>query len=90
EGVEFDGLGAPVAYHVCTGYPGEHLLGKSLQWERLMVFGAETGRRRVLHVMADKERPGQKRGAPYLSPVLEPLQKLERYSSAELMAAVIS
>ncbi|WP_110969281.1 phage portal protein [Pseudomonas huaxiensis] len=90
DGVEFDDLGAPVAYHVCTGYIGEHLASKPLNWERLPVFGAETGRRRVLHVMADKERPGQKRGVPYLAPVLEPLQKLERYSSAELMAAVIS
>ena len=90
DGVEFDALGAPVAYHVCTGYPGEHLAGKTLGWERLTAFGAETGRRRVLHVLADKERPGQKRGMPYLAPVLEPLQKLERYSSAELMAAVIS
>jgi len=90
DGVEFDSLGAPVAYHVCTGYPGEYLSGKTLQWERLPVFGAETGRRRVLHVMADKDRPGLKRGVPYLAPVLEPLQKLERYSSAELMAAVIS
>ncbi|QGA51457.1 phage portal protein [Pseudomonas brassicacearum] len=90
DGVEFDSLGAPVAYHVCTGYPGEHLAGKPLIWERLTAFGEETGRRRVLHVLADKERPGQKRGAPYLAPVLEPLQKLERYSSAELMAAVIS
>lgn len=90
DGVECDALGAPVAYHVCTGYPGEHLAGKTLAWERLTAFGAETGRRRVLHVLADKERPGQKRGMPYLAPVLEPLQKLERYSSAELMAAVIS
>lgn len=90
DGVECDALGAPVAYHVCTGYPGEHLVGKTLAWERLTAFGAETGRRRVLHVLADKERPGQKRGMPYLAPVLEPLQKLERYSSAELMAAVIS
>lgn len=90
DGVEVDGLGAPVAYHVCTGYAGEHLVGRPLSWERLTVFGAETGRRRVLHVLADKERPGQKRGMPYLAPVLEPLQKLERYASAELMAAVIS
>lgn len=90
DGVEFDGLGSPVAYHACTGYVGEHLAGKPLSWERLSVFGAETGRRRVLHVLADKERPGQKRGMPYLAPVLEPLQKLERYASAELMAAVIS
>ena len=90
EGVEFDGLGAPVAYHVCTGYPNEFTAGQPHHWERLEVFGEATGRRRVMHVMADKERPGQKRGAPYLAPVLEPLQKLERYSSAELMAAVIS
>lgn len=90
DGVEFDALGAPVAYHVCTGYANELNRRTPLTWQRLPAFGATTGRRRVLHVMADKERPGQKRGAPYLSPVLEPLQKLERYSSAELMAAVIS
>lgn len=90
EGIECDALGAPVAYHVCSGYPNEYIQGQSNSWQRLLAFGTVTGRRRVLHVMADKERPGQKRGAPYLSPVLEPLQKLERYSSAELMAAVIS
>lgn len=90
EGVEFDSLGAPVRYHVCSGYPAEYNQTGKLEWKPLNVFGPETGRRRVLHVMADKDRPGQKRGAPYLAPVLEPLQKLERYSSAELMAAVIS
>ena len=90
EGIEFDDHGAPVAVHVCTGYPAEKRLTKPLKWERIEVFGRETGRRRVLQVWCDKERPGQKRGAPYLAPVLEPLQKLERYSSAELMAAVIS
>ncbi|WAB92488.1 phage portal protein [Pseudomonas citronellolis] len=90
DGVEFDDLGAPVAYHVCRGYPGEYNSAGSLSWDRLVVFGGETGRRRVLHVLADKDRPGQKRGAPFLAPILEPLQKLERYSSAELMAAVVS
>jgi lambda family phage portal protein len=90
EGVEFGVLGDPVRYHVCGGYPGEFDAGVRHDWTALEAFGAVTGRRRVMHVMADKERPGQKRGAPYLAPVLEPLQKLERYSSAELMAAVIS
>lgn len=90
EGIEFDAAGSPVAVHICTGYPGEKSLGnKYLHWDRLEVFGATTGRRRILQVWCDKERPGQKRGAPYLAPVLEPLQKLERFSSAELMAAVI-
>ncbi|MFO1725363.1 phage portal protein [Pseudomonas aeruginosa] len=90
DGIESNGLGAPVAYHVCSGYPNDLPTAGPLTWQRLPAFGAQTGRRRVLHVMSDKERPGQKRGAPYLAPVLEPLQKLERYSSAELMAAVIS
>ncbi len=91
DGVEFDALGAPVAYHICTGYPQETVPGAPMNtWQRVPVFGEQTGRRRVMQVLADKERPGQKRGAPWLAPVLEPLQKLERYSSAELMAAVIS
>ncbi|WP_311968909.1 phage portal protein [Pseudomonas baltica] len=90
EGVEFDDYGAPVAYHICNGYPDDKFLKYPLRWERIEVFGAETGRRRVLQIWCDKERPGLKRGAPYLAPILEPLQKLERYASAELMAAVIS
>lgn len=90
EGVEFDDYGAPVAYHICNGYPDDKFLKYPLRWERVEVFGAETGRRRVLQIWCDKERPGLKRGAPYLAPILEPLQKLERYASAELMAAVIS
>ncbi|NWD49028.1 phage portal protein [Pseudomonas gingeri] len=90
EGVEFDKYGAPVAYHICNGYPDDKFLRHSLRWDRVEVFGAETGRRRTLQVWCDKERPGLKRGAPYLAPILEPLQKLERYASAELMAAVIS
>lgn len=90
DGVEFGALGDAIRYHVCSGYPGEYDVGGAMAWETLEAVGAETGRRRVLHVMADKDRPMQKRGAPYLAAVLEPLQKLERYSSAELMAAVIS
>lgn len=90
EGIEFDDLGAPVAAYICNGYPDDKMLKSPLRWDRVEFFGAETGRRRLLQVWCDKERPGLKRGAPYLAPILEPLQKLERYASAELMAAVIS
>lgn len=79
EGIEFDpDSGAPIAVWLCSEYPYEKRLTRPLTWERLEVFGASTGRRRVLQIWCDKERPGQKRGAPYLSPVLEPLQKLVR------------
>ncbi|MFU2606107.1 phage portal protein, partial [Pseudomonas aeruginosa] len=62
DGIESNGLGAPVAYHVCSGYPNDLPTAGPLTWQRLPAFGAQTGRRRVLHVMSDKERPGQKRG----------------------------
>lgn len=90
DGVEFDSYGSPIAYHVASNYRRARTATAQRTWKRLPAFGTETGRRRTLHIMCDKERPGQKRGAPWLSPVLEPLQKLERYSSAELMAAVLS
>lgn len=90
DGVEFDRDGSPLFYHVASSYRIGRAFSAQRKWEKLPAFGSETGRRRTLHVMCDKERPGQKRGAPWLAPVLEPLQKLERYSSAELMAAVLS
>lgn len=90
DGVEFDSFGSPIRYHVASDYRRGRTLTTTRTWKALPAFGAETGRRRTLHVICDKERPGQKRGAPWLAPVLEPLQKLERYSSAELMAAVLS
>ncbi|AFC85458.1 phage portal protein, lambda family [Frateuria aurantia DSM 6220] len=90
EGVAFDNNGAPTHVYVCSGYPYEQKIRTMLTWQKIPVFGAVTGRRRVLQIWCDRDRPGQKRGAPYLAPVLEPLQKLERYSSAELMAAVVS
>lgn len=88
DGVRVDALGRPVAYRVCSGYPSDYLTNHDWQW--IDVFGATTGRRRVLHLMNEKDRPGQPRGVPYLAPILEALQKLERFSQAELTAAVIS
>ena len=91
DGIEFDQHGAPVRYHVASDYKhGRTFSSITRKWHALDAFGKETGRRRTLHIMNEKERPGQKRGAPFLAPVLEPLQKLERYSSAELMGAVLS
>ncbi len=81
----------PVGYWICNIHPGDRLQSPVLpSWKYYAAFGAETGRRRVLHVWNDKERPGQVRGAPYLAPILEPLKQIERYGNAELMAAVVS
>ncbi|HGV4614003.1 TPA: phage portal protein, partial [Escherichia coli] len=60
------------------------------KWERIPAYGSKTGRRNILHVMQDFERPGQRRGVPVLAPVIEALKQLGRYTDAELVAAVVS
>lgn len=92
-GVEVGTYGETVAYWVCNRHPGA--LPRSAddpkeEWKRVLAFGTTTGRRNVLHVMADVERPAQRRGVPMLAPVIESLKQLTRYSEAELMAAVVS
>lgn len=92
-GVEVGQYGEPLAYWVCNQNPNASpRTMKQIQkeWKRVQAFGAKTGRRNVLHIMADVERPAQRRGVPMLAPVIESLKQLGRYSDAELMAAVVS
>lgn len=93
-GVEIGQYGETVAYWVAKYNPGSFpkLVGISdkQEWTRVHAFGKATGRRNVLHVMADVERPAQRRGVPLLAPVIESLKQLSRYSEAELMAAVVA
>jgi lambda family phage portal protein len=89
-GVEKDDNGAPAYYHICNQHPGSRVLNTTLRkWEKIPAFGAQTGRRNVLHVF-ERRRPGQSRGVPYLAPVMEPLKQLGRYTDAEISAAVNS
>lgn len=90
DGIRFDDIGRPTHCRVCRGYPNDLRSTGAQQWDWVAIFGEQTGRRRVLHVWNEKDRPGQVRGVPYLAPILEALQKLERFSQAELTAAVIS
>lgn len=87
-GIEVDSDGAPVNYHVCRTHPGE-LNRSASEWDIIPAFGAKSGRRNVLHLYR-KLRIGQRRGVPYLAPVIELLKQLSRYSEAEIMAAVVS
>lgn len=84
-GVEMDQWGAPLRYHILRGHPGD--MRAAREWDIVEAFGAESGRRNVLHVFS-KRRIGQTRGAPYLAPVIEHLKQLSRYSEAEVFAAV--
>lgn len=88
DGVLLSPSGMPVAYYVDKQHPGsEHYTNPG--HDTLRAF-SDDGRRRVFMVYDDRDRPGTVRGVPYLAPILEPLRKLDRWSSAELTAAVVS
>jgi lambda family phage portal protein len=90
-GVEYTYDGATVAYWICNTYPITTGLDATIpkKWYRIEAFGAQTGRPNILHLM-EAERAEQRRGVPYLAPVIEALKQITRYTEAELMAAVIS
>ena len=86
-GVEVDVNGTPIAYYIRSKHPGDYT--GEWKWKRVSIFGVTSGRRNVLHVF-NKERPGQRRGMPFLAPVLEQLKQLTRLSEAELMGAIVA
>lgn len=87
-GIELDADGAPRQYHIAREHPGDRNRA-SMKWDKVPAFGPKTGRRNVLHLYR-KLRIGQRRGVPYLAPVIETLKQLDRYTEAEIMAAVVS
>lgn len=88
-GVEVDDNGAIIAYHVCSHYPNSFIDFKLRKWTRIEAYGEITGEPNILHLM-ESERCEQYRGVPYLSPVVECLKQISRYTEAELMAAVVT
>lgn len=92
-GIEVGSYGETVAYWIAKHHPNSFkrtTVHIQQEWKRVPAFGAKSGRRNVLHIMCDVERPAQRRGVPMLAPVIESLKQLSRYSEAELMAAVVS
>lgn len=89
-GVKMDKDGAPIAYHVLKQHPGEARTGRRPEeWDEVPAYGPQTGRRNAIHLF-ERRRPGQSRGVPYLAPVIETLKQLDRYTEAEIAAAVVS
>ena len=87
-GVEVDKDGEVLAYHISEQHPLSYEV-TDIKWHRVEAYGKKTGRRNVLHIMT-RERIGQRRGVPFLAPVIESLKQLGRYTDAELVAAVVS
>jgi lambda family phage portal protein len=90
DGIEIDqDTGEAVACHIARKHPGDLANVSRNSWTRVTMRGAATGRRNVLH-MYKQLRPGQVRGIPMIAPILEPLKQLNRWTDAELNAAVTS
>lgn len=84
-GVERDDGGRPIAYHVAEI---DRSTSVKRSWRRVVRF-APDGSPRVLHLV-HRERIGQSRGVPYLAPVMAALADLDRYTQAEITAAVLN
>lgn len=87
-GVEVAADGEVIAYHISEQHPLSYEVS-DIKWRRVEAYGSRTGRRNVLHIMC-RERIGQRRGVPFLAPVIESLKQLGKYTDAELVAAVVS
>lgn len=87
DGVEVDGEGMVVAYHIRNTYPWQ-ITGEPTTWTRVEAYGKSTGLPNILHIM-NSERCDQYRGVTYLAQVIEPLLQLRRYTESELMAALV-
>ncbi len=90
-GVEIDQYGRPLAYWIRNAHPGDvfWLMGAPVgTWTRIPAT-MRWGRARVIHAH-DKERTGQTRGKPILSPVIGQFRMLDHYQRTELQAAVVN
>lgn len=89
DGVEVDGNGKVVAYHVCSDYPQANGYWRgSLTWVRVLATGKYSGMPNVLHLM-NGERPEQYRGITYLAQAMEPILQLRRYTESTLLSALV-
>jgi len=91
-GVEVNKNGEVVAYHIRKTHPlsaSEFDTGGADEFKKIEAFGKITGRRNVIHIM-NRERIGQRRGVPFLAPVIEAFKQLGRYTTAEIDAAVLN
>jgi len=87
-GIETNRFGEIVAYHILDEAV-EVVNNFQKEWKRIPAFGTKTGRPNLLHIFRS-EKVGQRRGLPFLYPVMEELKQSSRFSEAALAKQVIS
>lgn len=88
-GIEKNEAGRVIAYHIRDTHPGDYRkVQQSYETTRVPARDPQ-GRPNVIHLFR-KTRPGQRRGYPLLSPVLEIFNDLDQYREAELVSARVA
>ena len=87
QGIELGADSNPIAYHFANKHPNGRYLPTA--WERVNKYGTRSKRLQCIHLF-ERKRPGQHRGIPFLTPVIDSIKQLGRYTEAEITAAVIS
>ncbi|MEY8143023.1 phage portal protein [Falsihalocynthiibacter sp. CO-5D18] len=82
DGIEYDEEGVAIFYHIYRQHPGSF-------WRRLTIKSDRIPADRVLHIRR-LDRAGQKRGVPWLAPVMLTLGEMRDYQEAQILKQKIS
>jgi lambda family phage portal protein len=94
-GVQTNRAGAPQSYYVYDMHPGAASAGlfgfgqAALRKGQWVERKGPSGRLRMLHHYR-KLRPEMPRGLPYLTPIIDCIKNISRYTEAEISAAVVA
>lgn len=88
EGIKYAADGEPESAFIASHHPGRILSGSKQSWTEVP-FYSPSGRCNLIQVSRIL-RPGQTRGLPDLAPIIATIKQLDRYSNAEVDAAVNS
>lgn len=83
-GIKINENDEPISYFIRTSSERS-----DIRHIEVPAFGEQSGRPNVIHLYK-QERPGQSRGVPLLSPVIEAIKQLGRYKDSELAATVVA
>ncbi|MDJ0838957.1 MAG: phage portal protein, partial [Acidobacteriota bacterium] len=87
-GVEKDEQSRIQQFHVCRGFPGDYRDKDSKDWFEVPRWSRPGVPASLL--IYRRTRPGQTRGLPMLTPVLDALEDLTQYRRNELQAALVA
>lgn len=82
QGVEFSAIGNPVAYWLYPEHPGDRMVGRGFQSDRVPAQD-------IAHCYR-MDRPGQVRGVPWLAPVIIASRDFSEYEDAQLLRQKIA